>query len=75
MENKSLNKNEPIYPIGVASKLLGISVHTLRMYEKEGLIITARGTNQKIDCIPLLTSSEWSVSETQLQKRNTLFLR
>jgi MerR family transcriptional regulator/heat shock protein HspR len=47
MENKSLNKNEPIYPIGVASKLLGISVHTLRMYEKEGLIITARGTNQK----------------------------
>ncbi len=41
------NKNEPIYPIGVVSRLLGISVHTLRMYEREGLIITNRGTNQK----------------------------
>ncbi|MGB9913758.1 MAG: MerR family transcriptional regulator, partial [Candidatus Kapaibacteriota bacterium] len=47
MENKKINKNEPIYPIGVVSKLLGISVHTLRMYEREGLILTHRGKNQK----------------------------
>ena len=31
--------NEPIYPIRTAAKLLNISVHTLRMYEKENLII------------------------------------
>ncbi len=29
----------PLYSISVAAKILGISVHTLRMYEKEGLII------------------------------------
>lgn len=29
----------PVYPIRTAAKLLGISVHTLRMYEKEGLIL------------------------------------
>ena len=29
----------PVFPISVAAKLLGISVHTLRMYEKEGLIV------------------------------------
>jgi len=30
---------EPVYPISVAAKLLSISVHTLRMYERENLII------------------------------------
>ncbi len=30
---------EPVYPIRTAAKLLNISVHTLRMYEKEGLIL------------------------------------
>lgn len=34
-----LPKDEPVYPISAAAKLLGISVHTLRMYEREGLII------------------------------------
>ncbi len=29
----------PLFPISVAAKVLGISVHTLRMYEKEGLIV------------------------------------
>lgn len=29
----------PLYPISSAAKILGISVHTLRMYEKEGLIL------------------------------------
>jgi MerR family transcriptional regulator/heat shock protein HspR len=32
-------KNNPVYPIREAAKLLNISVHTLRMYEKAGLII------------------------------------
>lgn len=31
--------DKPIYPIRTAAKLLNISVHTLRMYEKEDLII------------------------------------
>ena len=29
----------PLYPISSAAKILGISVHTLRMYEREGLIL------------------------------------
>lgn len=31
--------DQPKYTISNAAKLLGISVHTLRMYEREGLII------------------------------------
>ncbi len=38
METNKLYNN-PIYPIRTAAKLLNISVHTLRMYEREGLII------------------------------------
>ena len=30
---------EPQYKISIAADILGISVHTLRMYEREGLII------------------------------------
>ena len=33
------NYDLPLFPISSAAKLLNISVHTLRMYEKEGLII------------------------------------
>lgn len=29
----------PLYSIGTAARMLGVSVHTLRMYEREGLII------------------------------------
>lgn len=36
---KEIQKDEPIYPIRTAAKLLNISIHTLRMYEKENLII------------------------------------
>ena len=35
----TVNYDTPLYSISVAAKILGISVHTLRMYEKEGLII------------------------------------
>ncbi|MEN8153806.1 MAG: MerR family transcriptional regulator [Acidobacteriota bacterium] len=31
---------EPIYTIGIASSKLGVSVHTLRQYETEGLILS-----------------------------------
>jgi MerR family transcriptional regulator/heat shock protein HspR len=36
--NNNISK-EPNYSISTAARLLGISVHTLRMYEKEGLLI------------------------------------
>jgi len=42
-------KDEPIYPIRTAAKLLNISVHTLRMYEKENLIIPfKKSTNHRL---------------------------
>ncbi len=37
--NETENINLPLFPISSAAKILDISVHTLRMYEKEGLII------------------------------------
>ncbi|MCU0821216.1 MAG: MerR family transcriptional regulator [Spirochaetes bacterium] len=41
MENKSKHTfSEPVYTIGIAAKKVGLSVHTLRLYEAEGLIIT-----------------------------------
>ena len=57
----SKNIDEPVYTISTAAKLMGISVHTLRMYENEGLIIPfKKESNQRlysdkdierIDCI------------------------
>ena len=42
-------ENEPVFPIRTAAKLLKISVHTLRMYEKEGLIIPfKKSTKQRL---------------------------
>ncbi len=55
------NFEEPLYSIGKTAKLLNISVHTLRMYEKEGLIVPFKKTTshrlyshsdiEKINCI------------------------
>ena len=52
---------EPIYPIRTAAKLLNISVHTLRMYEKENLILPFKKSSshrlysksdiERIECI------------------------
>lgn len=39
MNEINISQNEPIFPISAAAKLLNISVHTLRMYEREGLFI------------------------------------
>jgi len=33
------NQDTPLYTISTTAKMLGISVHTLRMYEREGLIL------------------------------------
>lgn len=47
MNNDNI-KDDPIYPISTAAQLLDISVHTLRMYEKEGLIVPhKKETNQR----------------------------
>jgi len=34
-----INKETPVYTISTTADLLGISIHTLRMYEREGLIL------------------------------------
>jgi MerR family transcriptional regulator/heat shock protein HspR len=39
MKNKIISSNEPTISIGTASKLLGLSTSTLRMYENEGLMV------------------------------------
>ena len=55
------NFEEPLYSIGKTAKLLNISVHTLRMYEREGLIVPFKKSTshrlyshsdiEKINCI------------------------
>lgn len=52
---------EPVYTIGIAAEKSGLSVHTLRLYEAEGLIIPAKTSTgrrlysdlelEKIKCI------------------------
>ena len=39
-EEEKINEKflEPVYTIGIAAKKLGVSVHSLRLYESEGLI-------------------------------------
>jgi MerR family transcriptional regulator/heat shock protein HspR len=45
---KGLN-NSPIYTISNAAKILNVSVHTLRMYEREGLLLPFRKeSNQRL---------------------------
>ncbi len=43
----AVNKSDPIYPISVAAKLLGVHPRTLRIYEDEGLIKPARQGNKR----------------------------
>ncbi|WP_290661693.1 MerR family transcriptional regulator [Ignavibacterium sp.] len=41
--------DKPKYKISEAAKILGISVHTMRMYEREGLIVPyKKSTNQRL---------------------------
>ena len=37
-----MTPRDPVYPIGVASKLCGVHPQTLRAYERMGLVIPAR---------------------------------
>lgn len=50
MENElEISKDEPIFSISTTAKLLGISIQSLRLYEKEGLIIPFRKkSNQRL---------------------------
>ena len=49
MDQHKKKKDEPIFPIRTAAKLLNISIPTLRMYEKEGLIIPFKSAgNQRL---------------------------
>ncbi|MBT4033618.1 MAG: MerR family transcriptional regulator [Candidatus Marinimicrobia bacterium] len=41
------DKTRPVFAIGVAADLVGVSVHTLRMYETEGLIIPQRTKSKR----------------------------
>jgi len=59
---------EPVYTIGVAAAKLGVSVHTLRLYETEGLIITHKTPTgrrlysdlelEKVKCIKKMIQEE-----------------
>ena len=46
MENQRFD-TEAKYTIGIAAKMLGVSVHLLRVYENEGLIISERTPTQR----------------------------
>ncbi|MCH9029324.1 MAG: MerR family DNA-binding transcriptional regulator [Bacteroidetes bacterium] len=38
-----------VFPIRIATELLGISIHTLRMYERAGLLIPSKSVaNQRL---------------------------
>lgn len=47
-EVKPLKSDLPVYPIGVAAKLLDIHPRTLRIYEDEGLIKPERVGNRRL---------------------------
>ena len=43
------NEEKPVYTISTTANLLGITVHTIRMYEREGLIIPfKKESNQRL---------------------------
>jgi MerR family transcriptional regulator/heat shock protein HspR len=44
---KLADKERGVYTIGVAADLVGVSVHTLRMYESEGLILPDRTSTKR----------------------------
>lgn len=49
MNKKKKINTEANYTIGIAAKMLGVSVHLLRVYEKEGLILSERtDTNRRL---------------------------
>ncbi len=61
MTDIKINYEEPIFTISAAAKLLSVSVHTLRMYERKGLFIAFKENShqrlfskadiERIECI------------------------
>ena len=47
-EVKPMSPDMPVYPIGVAARLLGIHPRTLRIYESEGLISPAHVGSRRL---------------------------
>jgi MerR family transcriptional regulator/heat shock protein HspR len=47
ISEKLADQDRAVFTIGVAADLVGVSVHTLRMYENEGLIIPDRTPSQR----------------------------
>lgn len=47
-EVKPMKPDTPVYPIGVAARLLGIHPRTLRIYENEGLIHPAVAGSRRL---------------------------
>ena len=41
-ENSHIPHDEPVYPIGIASKLVGVCPATLRIWERKGLVSPSR---------------------------------
>lgn len=47
IKERLADRNRPVFTIGVAADLIGVSVHTLRLYESEGLIIPQRTVSRR----------------------------
>ncbi len=47
IKKRLADKTRPVFAIGIAADLVGVSVHTLRMYETEGLIIPQRTKSKR----------------------------
>ncbi len=43
-----INNDSPVYPIGVAARLIGVHARTLRIYESEGLVKPAHKGNRRM---------------------------
>jgi MerR family transcriptional regulator/heat shock protein HspR len=65
--------HEPLFPISTAAKLLNVSVQTLRLYEKEGLVISFKKSSkhrlyskadiERIECIrKAITEKKMSIN-------------
>lgn len=47
IKDRLADRTRPVYTIGVSADMIGVSVHTLRMYESEGLIFPERTPSKR----------------------------